>query len=246
MRHFLLASLFLSTSAAAQVPQVTINADAPVVGISVTESVESRPDIAMFDVGVSSTATTAAAAITENARKMTNVVNRVRAAGVEDKDIQTIGINLYPQQDNPVRLANGTYSQPRIIGYTASNTVRVRYRRLPDVGVLIDSLVGAGANNISGPSFTIDDPSARLREAREKAFASAQQQANEYARRVGAREARLLSITESQSSVYGGDMFRGAVALQVAPPGPPPPPSPVEPGRIASNVSLFAQYALER
>lgn len=188
----------------AQIPQVNLNAQGPVIGISVNETVESRPDLALFDVGVSTTATTATEALAQNARKMENVIGRIRGAGVAARDIQTTGISLYPQHDHSERRP-GAQGQPRIIGYTASNNVRVRYRRLDDVGSLIDSLVAAGANNINGPSFTIEDLDARMRQARDKALAAAEARAREYAAKVGARSVRLLSVTEGAHGRYYGE-----------------------------------------
>lgn len=251
MRPLLIATaLLLAAPATAQVPQTNATPEMPVVGISVTEIVESAPDLALFDVGVSSVAPTATAAIAENARKMDNVIARVRSAGVAARDVQTTGIGLYPQQSNPARQPNGTYSQPRIVGYTASNNVRVRYRRLGEVGTLIDALIAAGANNVQGPQFTIEDPAARLAQARDKALASAAERANYYAGKTGARGARLLSVTEgAQGRSYGRNFYVGleSGAMSVSAVSPPPPPmSPVEPGQIATSVSLFVQYALVR
>lgn len=251
MRILVFAAFLLAAPATAQVPQVNIASEGPVVGIAVTETVQSAPDIALFQVGVSSTATTATAALTDNARKMENVIARIRSAGVAAKDIQTSGISLYPQQSNPVRLANGTYSQPRIVGYNANNGVTVRYRKLSEVGAVIDALVAAGANNINGPSFTIEDPATRVREARDKALAAAQERANDYARKLGMRGARLLSVTEgAQAQDFGRGMYvgleSGPMPVSVQSMSAPPPPSPVEPGQIATRVSMFVQYAMER
>jgi uncharacterized protein len=250
MRALFVAGLLLAAmpSAQAQIPQVNLPANGPVVGIAVTEMVQTRPDLALFDVGVTSTASTATAAVTENARKMQNIIGRIRAAGIAERDIQTTGISLYPQHSNPPPLPNGSYGQPRIVGYTASNGVRIRHRRLEEVGGIIDALVAAGANNINGPTFTIEQPEVRAKEARERALATAQVRANEYAAKAGARSIRLLSITEgAQGRSYGNDIVVTASrmsTMDVA--APPPPPSPVQPGEIVTSVSMFVQYALER
>ncbi len=250
-RLLLLAGLLGAAQAAAQVPQINLTAGGPVVGIAVNEYVESSPDLALFDVGVSTTAPTASAAITENARQMERVLARVRAAGVVDRDVQTTGINLHPQHSRERPTPDGVYSPPRIVGYNATNNVRVRYRRLKEVGGLLDTLVAAGANNINGPTFTIEDPAARVRQARDKALVAAELRANEYARRIGARSVRLLSVTEgAQGRHYGGNeiIVTGSSIGYGESGGVPPPPAmpPVEPGRIATAVSMFVQYALER
>ena len=106
MRLITLAALLIAAPAASQVPQINFPANVPVVGILVTQVVESGPDLALFDVGVSSTATTVTGAITENVRKMDNIITRIRSAGVAAREVQTTGISLYPQRSNPSRLAN--------------------------------------------------------------------------------------------------------------------------------------------
>ena len=83
-------------------------------------------------------------------------MERVRAAlkraGIEDRDIQTSSINLNPEyrydQNRP----------PRLTGYRASNTVNVKFRDLKRTGAILDALVAEGANQINGPSLTIDKP----------------------------------------------------------------------------------------
>lgn len=243
---FLFGLMVAAAPATSQVPQVNLQSQGPVVGISVSETVESAPDLAIFDVGVSTTASTATAALTENARKMENVIGRVRAAGVPARDIQTTGINLHPQHNEPVRGMAGNYAPPRIVGYNASNSVRIRYRRLSELGRLIDALVAAGATNINGPMFSIEDPEARVREARDKALASAEQRANEYARKTGARSVRLLSITEGAQGRYGGGNEIIVTGSRIGGAGMAAAPSPIEPGQIATVSTIFVQYALER
>ena len=246
MRKLLLAGLIAASPAAAQVPQINIDAQAPVIGVSVNEFVESSPDLALFDVGVSTLAPTATQAVTENARQMERVIARVRAAGVSDRDIQTTGINLHPQHRRVPPNAEGIYPPAAIAGYNASNNIRIRYRKLKEVGALIDALVAAGANNINGPTFTIEEPEARVREARDKALVAAEQRANEYARRVGARSVRLLSITEgAQGRHYGG----GGVIVTGAPRGsggagapPPPPRAPGVAGAVAPPGAVCVHY----
>lgn len=249
MRRLACLLLLAASSAPAQVPQVNIAADGPIVGIAVTEMVQSSPDLALFQVGVSSTAPTATAALSENARKMENVIARIRSAGVAARDIQTSGISLYPQQSEPVRGPGGRYGPQRIVGYNANNGVTVRYRKLGEVGALLDALVAAGANNINGPSFTIEDPAARIVEARDKAIATAQIRADDYARKLGMRSARLLSVTEGAGGRdYGNEIVvTGSRVMNMqAEMAPPPVVSPVEPGQIATRVSMFVQYALTR
>lgn len=253
MRRFacflLFAPVLAIAPAAAQVPQVNIASDGPIVGIAVTEMVQSRPDLALFQVGVSTTAPTATDALTQNARKMENVIARIRSAGVAARDIQTTGIGVNPQYSERGRDPATRYEAPRIVGYNASNGVTVRYRKLGEVGALLDALVAAGANNVQGPSFTIEEPAARIVEARDKAIATAQRRADDYARKLGMRGARLLSVTEGAGGQdYGNDIMVSGSRVQTfaVAESAPPPVSPVEPGQISTRVSMFVQYALTR
>jgi uncharacterized protein YggE len=121
-------------------------------------------------------------------------MERVRAAlkraGIEDRDIQTSSINLNPEyqydQNRP----------PRLTGYRATNTVNVKFRDLKRTGAILDALVAEGANQINGPSLTIDKPEAALDEARTKAIANGRARADLYASALGMRVVRLISVSE--------------------------------------------------
>src|SRR4029453_17917229 len=107
------------------------------------------------------------------------------------KDIQTSSISLNPEyqydQNRP----------PRLTGYRATNTVNVKFRDLKRTGAILDALVAEGSNQINGPNLTIDKPESALDEARMKAIANGRARADLYARALGMRVARLLSVSES-------------------------------------------------
>ena len=91
-------------------------------------------------------------------------------------------------------------------------------RHLFEVGALIDALVAAGANNVQGPQFTIEDHAARLVQARDKALAAAAERANYYAGKAGARSARDLVAVIGAAARGGGERVSDAeiAALPVA------------------------------
>jgi uncharacterized protein YggE len=159
--------------------------------ISATGEVTRVPDIAIISTGVVTRAATATAAIQQNATRMERVRAALRRAGIEDKDIQTSSINLNPEYVYAER------QPPRLTGYTASNQVSVRFRDIRKTGEILDALVAEGANQINGPSLTIDKPEQALDEARLKAVANGRARAELYARALGMRVTRLLSVSES-------------------------------------------------
>ena len=246
MKRYLLPILVaFAVPAAAQVqvaPTLQLPADTPVVTIQVVERIESTPDLANMSAGVTSLAPTASAALAETARRMDVVIARARAAGIAERDIQTSGISVEPSYSYPARGALGDVP-PRIVGYRASNNVQLRARNLANLGALIDALVTAGANQVSGPHFALEDPAPLLVGARDRAFAEAGRQAAEYARRAGARGARLVSITEgvAQQGRRYDLVAMDAAAIQVTGAR-----TPVAPGQVTTAVTLVATYALDR
>jgi uncharacterized protein YggE len=138
---------------------------------------------------------------------------------------------------------------PKIIGYEARNSVQIRVRKLGEMGKTIDTLISEGANQVDGPSFTLDEPRGAMDEARREAIAVGRQRADLYAQATGMRVARLLSVSE------GGGYYPVQQAIMVtgsragyggAPPPPPPPPAPVSPGELNLGVSVSMQFELTR
>lgn len=227
----------LPVAAAAQT-SVTVTEKAPIVTLNVTETVEAAPDQATIGTGVQSRAPTAAQAMRDNAAKADKLIAALAKAGVAKRDIQTSGINLNAQYDYSDR--PGQPAAPRFIGYEASNQLSVKVRDVKQVGSLLDTLVAAGATNVNGPAFSIDDPTPMLSQARAAALRSADAQARFYAQAAGYRSARLVSISESNSGgqppIPMAARFKAEAAQA----------TPVEPGQVGSSVNLTVQYALER
>lgn len=196
MKNFVLPLLAAAAlvAPAGAVAQATMQVQ-PISGtrldVAATGEVTRVPDVAIISTGVVTRAATATAAIRANATRMERVRAALRAAGIADKDIQTSSLNLNPeyhyQQNQP----------PRLTGYTASNQVSVRFRDIGETGKILDALVAEGANQISGPNLTIDKPEEALDEARLKAVANGRARAELYARALGMRVVRLLSVSES-------------------------------------------------
>ena len=198
MRTRLFAALVLATAVpmTAGIAQVqTVPVQMPVMtgtrlDVSATGEVTRVPDLAIISAGVQTLQPTATAAIEENAARMERVRAALKRAGIEDRDIQTSSINLNPEyqydQNRP----------PRLTGYRATNTVNVKFRDLKRTGSILDALVAEGANQINGPNLTVDKPEAALDEARTKAIANGRARADLYARALGMRVVRLISVSE--------------------------------------------------
>lgn len=183
-----------ATHAQAQAAPV-IPTDGTLLTVSAEGEVRRVPDIATVSTGVVTQAPDANAAMRANAEQMAKVVAALKAAGIAERDIQTSGINLFPQY-------HYTENQPpKITGYQASNTVNVRIRDIARTGRILDTLVAVGANQINGPTFEVDKKDAALDQARQDAIAKARARAELYAKTLDMRVRRIVSISE------GGGMY---------------------------------------
>ncbi len=209
----------------------------PVVSLSVTESVDAAPDKATVSTGVETRALTAKETMAQNAAKIDALVAALLKAGIARKDIQTSGINLSPQYDYANRKDG---EGPRFIGYQASNMLTVTIRKLAGAGELIDAMVNAGATNLNGPSFGIEDTSALEAQARARAVATAQTRANFYAQAAGYKSARLLGISEA------GEIDTPRPMMMVREMAASAPATKIEPGQLSTSITLSFRYMLER
>jgi uncharacterized protein YggE len=148
------------------------------------------PDLAQIDGGVTSEAKTAREASDANNAAMGRVLLALKGAGIEEKDFQTSRLSLQPQS------APNRTGPSAIVGYRASNRVTIRLRDVTKVANVIDTLVGAGANDIGGINFMVSAASKLLDEAREQAIADARRKAEIYAKAAGVTLGAALSISE--------------------------------------------------
>src|SRR5438105_9324417 len=119
---------------------------APPAMISVTgeATVSVPPDLVQIDAGVTTEAKTAREASDANNAAMGKVLLALKGAGIEEKDYQTSRLSLQPQYAP----ATPNRNTPQIVGYRASNRVTIKVRDVTKVANVIDTLVGAGANEI--------------------------------------------------------------------------------------------------
>ncbi|AKH41925.1 hypothetical protein FHS61_002544 [Altererythrobacter atlanticus] len=220
-------------AAPAAAAEIQIQANGPVVEMTVNENIEAEPDIANVSAGVSTRAQTAVAAMQQNAQAMSKVIARIKELGIADRDIQTSGINLGARYDYDQQSREQVFR-----GYEASNRVSVKLRDIQKTGEVLDALVAAGATDLGGPDWSIEDDSAARAQAREQAMATALAQAKDYARMAGYSGVRLLEINESVSYQQPGPQFRKAAAPVAAES------TPVEPGMVQSGVTVTVKYEM--
>jgi len=231
----LAAAIMLAAPIPVFAQQVEIETEGPVIELSVYESVTAEPDLVTIGAGVTSHARTAVEAMRLNAREMQSVIDQIRALGVPDEDIQTTGINLNAQYDYDRANQRQVFR-----GYQVSNRVSVRLRDVQETGTALDALVVAGATDLSGPTFSIEDDTEAKALARERAIERAQQRAGSYAAMFGYDGIKVLSVSESiRGRGPSGPIAQRSVAESAAVAT-----APVQPGQVSTGVSLSIKYEM--
>jgi uncharacterized protein len=195
MLRSLLAATTLSLAVLATTPVLAEETKMPRT-ISLVGHGESRvaPDMAIVNVGVLKQAATAAEALAANTEAMTAVIAALKAAGIEQKDIQTSDFMVAPRYDY------GDNTQPpKLMGYDVSNNVTVIVRSIATLGGLLDTLVSAGSNQVNGISFQVSKPDAALDDARKLATEDATRKARLYAAAMQLELGPVLSLSEGAS-----------------------------------------------
>lgn len=189
----LISALSLTACNSGGPTYITSNAQAaPHISVSATGHVSQAPDRARVSAGVISQGKTADAAMTANAALMSATFEQLRAAGIEDKDIQTSQLSLQP------RYVYQDRRSPKIDGYDVRNTVTASTDDLEQVGPMLDALVKAGVNNINNIAFSVSEPDIALADARSQAIKAAKAKAQAMAEAAGVSLGALTAVSENQ------------------------------------------------
>jgi uncharacterized protein len=199
------------------------------------------PDIATFSFSVVADKATVADAQASATATANAITTYLTGAGVDTKDIQTTNYSVQPQyaysqaacpEMAPTNLPNlpgssgsVTYCPPGkqvLTGYEVDQTTTVKVRDTTKAGDLLAGVGTKGATQVSGLTFTFDDPEAVQAEARDKAIADAKQKADTLAKSLGVSLVRVVSFNENSGGqnpqpVMFNSMAATASAAPVAP-----------------------------
>lgn len=238
MRHLLLVSAFLvagslSAQQPAPSPQGWVGPD---IITSATGEARVAPDRAQIMIGVQTRAATAAQAGADNARQTKAVIDAIKARGIPAEQIATSEYNIYPEYDHREPAREG--APPRVIGYVANNTVRVEVRRMDQVGQIIDTGLGAGANMVNAIQFFASNVDAARRVALGEAVARARGDAEALAKAAGGSLGALLELNTQSPPVRPLVAQRMAVNMDAAAVQ-----TPIEPGQQTLTVWVSGRWA---
>ncbi len=206
------------------------------LNVSGTGLIYLTPDIAYINIGVHTETPTAAEAVTANNKQTQLVVDALKAAGVDAKDIRTSNFSIWPntQFDPQTNARLGTT-------YVVDNTVYVTVRKLDNLGALLDAAVKAGANNVNSIQFDVADKTASIKQARDEAVKDAKTQAQELAQAAGVTLGPLQSINFNDNvpspimQAYGKGGGGGAAEAAAVP---------INPGTMTLTVNVNLTYEI--
>jgi uncharacterized protein YggE len=157
-----------------------------------TATVSAEPEIVQVTFGVDLRGDDPAAVVNEAAQKINRAIAAAREVGVAEKDLQTTGYNVWVETVYDPQTGQPTGK----VVYHASHFVTATLRDLSKTGQLLAAVIEAGANSISGVNFTVENPDALVKEARQKALENARAQAEQMAQVLGISLGKPVLVSE--------------------------------------------------
>ena len=213
-------------------PALSTGRGITVVGVG---KASGTPDVAQVNVGVETQADTVQQAVADNKAQMTQLLETLKGLGIADKDIQTTNYGVYTQrQPGPDGKGMGPTT------YQVNNQVNVTVRDVARLGDVLDKVVAAGANNVYGVNFSVDDTSKLEADARAKAIADAKTRAESLAELAGVTLGDVVSVSEviGNSPVLDGARMSAATGLGGGG-------APIQPGELEVNTSIQVTFAIK-
>lgn len=160
------------------------------ITITGTGKVTATPTIATTNVGLVTDKADVASAQTENTNKMNALIAALKSLGIDSADIKTAQYQINPKY---------TYDQKNgstINGYSVTQSVEVKIRDLTKISAVLAKAGDAGANQVSGIQFTIDEPKNLQAQARDLAVQDAKDKAQKLAATLGVQISRVVNFSE--------------------------------------------------
>lgn len=203
------------------------------MNVNGTGQVTIVPDMATINIGVRTEADAVTEALEGNTDQANAIASVLQDMGIAEKDIQTSNFNVYPSEryDPMTGQVEGRY-------FVVENTVNVTVRELSQLGSILSAVVEAGANNIYGINFSVEDRDAAVAEARQLAIADAQAKAQAIADDAGVKLGDLVNISVSSSDmpVAYYDAKGGAYAEAAAP---------IAAGTLSIIIQAYLTYEIQ-
>lgn len=171
------------------------------ITVSETGEIYTSPDLVLVNFSVVVEAKTVGQALSQNASKMNAIIEFMKEEGIEEKDLKTVGLNLYPRYEWPER-TQFVSGERVLVGYEARQSLEVKIRDLEKISAIIEGGTVAGANEVGNLQFIVDQQEEFKKQARQEAIAKAKAKAEELAEQLGVKLVRITNFQESSFAPY--------------------------------------------
>ncbi len=203
------------------------------ISVSGEGETSAPPDVAFIQTGVASESPQARQALAQNTAAMQRIFTLLKQRGIPERDIRTTHFNV-----TPLAKRDKAGIGEEFLGYRVDNQVRVRLTDVDALGEVLDALVAAGSNRVSGIEFDIRDPGSALDEARKRAIADARARAELYAAAAGVKVGNVVSISEQGAGAPPPQRYMRHMMIEQASA------VPVAPGAQTIHASVTVVYTL--
>jgi uncharacterized protein YggE len=194
-----------------------------------------EPDVAVINLGVNITGSEVVTAVDEANAIIDAIGQAVEALGVESQDVTTVAFNVWPEY----RWDPETGQQTDVITYHIDSNIRVVVRQVETMGEVISAGLEAGANNVYGIEFNIQDTTALEAEARIAAVADARARADSLAAEMGVSVGEPVSISEnSYATPYVSPIIERAAGMGGGDA------APISPGQMTVQIQVTVTFEL--
>jgi uncharacterized protein YggE len=200
------------------------------ITVSGDGSVLAKPDTAHVTLGVQIQNAELSAAQSQASDQMNAVLASLKQSGISDDNIKTVNYSINVNQD----YSKGT---GEVTGYTVINMVDVKITDIDKLGAIIDAAVKAGANNVGGVQFSVENMDALVQQAREQAMADAKSKAEQLAKLGGVTLGAPVSISEGTSMPPQPMAARDAMSVASGAAA-----APIQTGQNEITVSVTVSY----
>ena len=177
----------------------------PLVSVAGVGEVKVEPNEVLLNVGIDIRNKSLDAARQESDNKVKELLNYLKKAGIEAKDIQVTNLSVYPQYV-------GEYGQTTPEFYMTQRSVSVLIRKVSRFDEILTGIYKTGANRVEGIEYRTSDLQKHREQARKLAMQSAKEKATALTKELGAKPGRVYSITESSSENTPRPYYRAQMA----------------------------------
>lgn len=207
------------------------------ISVSGQGEIYADPDLAMVNFSVVTEKDSVEESLKENKSKMNKVIEKLKAEGVEKKDLKTTTFNIQPRYEWHEKNTKHKEGERVLMGYKVTQELKVKIRNLDQVGEIIQEATDAGANRVGNIRFTIENEDKLHKKAKKKAIEEAKNKAKETASQLGVRLMEIVDYSEKNYNPrpYSDTMLKGAEGGSTPQ---------IEPGQNKVEVNVSITYEI--